>query len=581
MTESLEQAFTLAMQAVEQGNWPQASQILRDITRTWPECKEAWYQRAELSQRQGRLAEAVDLYTRVLELDPHVQEVYLNLGLMAARQHQSEMALSYWRQALVINPDYHEARLHLGLLLARLSQAQAAMTELTEVLKRAPETAALLLIQAREQLQRGMYPEASLLCQALRQSQTERTDQVLLIELQALHELGLDSEARELLAELNQPWAGPLRELYVSAHYFDQQTFRQAQAQLDQVLSQSPETFELPQELLTALPRLRGWRLLERLTEVDAWLSQAYSPTAAGAFGPTRLQPGERQRLVWLVDANNLPWQQACWSLLSALPARGWQLHILLQQESMAWLLNPPELRSLVQIGVLPADLESAAKMLRALNPHVLLFGNAAGDSLQFWLSHQRLAHLQFDWTAHTEHFKLVQQACLDAQAPLQVMDFTPSESGPGQDLLFAVPDAGWLPADLDWLKSLDLTRLQLIATPNGLGALQQLLKALEADPAAQTAAIKVSLWRSAQELAALYAGAACLLMPIKGGELYQQAAAAIGLPQLASGAVLPQTFEPSEQAQAAWRAWRNQLPATSWAVQVQDLTSHALRGEL
>lgn len=581
MTESLEQAFAAAMQAVEQGRLPQAAQMLRDITKNWPDCKEAWYQRAELSQRQGRLTEAVDLYGRVLELDPNIQEVYLNLGLMAARQQQAELAVTYWRQALSINPDYHEARLHLGLLLARMGQAEQALNELVESLKRAPDTAPLLLIQAREQLQRGMYPECSLLCQALRQGSDIELARVLLIELQALHELGLDTEARELLAELpsglEQPWAEPLRSLYVSAHYADPDAFKAAQAELDQALAHDPGTVNLPVGLLADLPRLRGWRLLERAEAVDAWLGRVYGQTAAGAFGPVRLQPGERHRLVWLLDNNTLPWQEACWRQLAALTSRSWQLHLLLRQESMAWLLNAPELRSLVQISVLPPELDAAANVIRQLKPHLLLFGDVAGDSLQFWLSRQRLAHLQVAWSSRAQDFRLLEQGCLDAEAPLYLMDFDASQTEPADTLIFGLPAEGWRPEDLTWLSGFDPARLQLLATPDGLGALQQLIRALEGEQSETQ--VKAGLWRSPQELAVYFEHAAALLQPSQGGELYTQAAAAVGLPRIAAGSPLPESL--GRQPDAAWQNWRNHLPATGWAVSLQDLTTRALRGEL
>ncbi|HEY9839278.1 MAG TPA: tetratricopeptide repeat protein [Candidatus Obscuribacterales bacterium] len=575
----LENLFAAAIQALKGGRWQQAQLLLHDLTGLWPECKEAWYQLGELYQQRGEWARAVEMYTRVLELDPGIQEVYFNLGLMAAQQLENDLASAYWSQALTINPAFHDARLQLALMLARSGQVPEAIAHLRSLLELGPELAALLLQQARAALQQGQLLEASAFCQALRQGSTYESARVLQLEIQVLHELGLDSFATELLSGLNDPWAELLREIYVPAHYASAATLDQARDQLDLALA-SPPRFRLP--AIDDLPRLRGWYLLGRAEQVDAWLLQAMELPPAS---PASLQPPpSRQLLVWVVDAGCLPWQAACWRHLAALPARSWEIQLLLRQESLKLLLQIPVMKSLSRVSVLPDGMQAALELLNQLQPQVLLLGNPELDGLQFWLMCQRSAPLQLAWPTRwpqpgfrqAKHSKLACDGSAGLWLPL------PAGAAAGQELVYPLPAQGWSPQDLAGLRSLPAAGLRLLATPGELGALQQLLHTLEVPIAA-------TIWRSPGELANLLGRSAALLLPEAGAGPYAQAAASCGLPllpmpqdpeqlQALLGQVNTLGSEPRQGPDPDWQAQILSLPETNWAVTLQDWLTRARR---
>ncbi|MEZ0370069.1 MAG: tetratricopeptide repeat protein [Candidatus Sericytochromatia bacterium] len=580
LQSDLENLFAAAIQALNGGKWQQAQLLLHDLTGRWPDCKEAWYQLGELYQQQGEWARAVEMYTRVLELDPGIQEVYFNLGLMAAQQQENDLAGAYWAQALNINPAFHAARLQLALMLARSGQVPEAIAHLRSMLELGPELAALMLQQARAALQQGQLLEASAYCQALRQSSAYESARVVQLEVQVLHELGLDSFAIELLSELSEPWAKLIREIYVPAHYPSAAALEQARDQLDMALASLPR-FRLP--ALDDLPRLRGWYLLGRAEKVDAWLLQA---TVLPPEPPARFQPppAARQLLVWIVDAGCLPWQAACWRHLAALPARSWEIRLLLRQDSLKLLLEIPQLKSLSQIDVLPDELTAALELLSLIQPQVLLLGNPELDGLQFWLTCQRNAPLQLAWPTRwpQPEFRQARQskAAHDGSAGLWLP--LPAGAAAGRELVYPLPAHGWSPQDLAGLRSLPAAGLRLLATPGELGALQQLLQALEVPVAA-------TIWRSPGELAALLGHSAALLLPQAGAGPYAQAAASCGLPQLPLpqdpeqlqsllGQVNTLGSEPRQGPDPDWQAQSLQLPETNWAVTLQDWLTRARR---
>lgn len=583
MDTALQTRFSQAVIAFQQGSWQQAERTLLEITQSWPDCKEAWYQLGELYQQQGQWQSAIEMYSRVLELDPEIQEVYFNLGVLASQNQELEMAKSYWQQALQINPAYYQVHLMLVLLLLRLQQHPQAISQLSGLLAQDPQSTGFVFFQARELLERGQYLECSVFCQALRQSERLEKLFVILIEIQALHELGLNLEAQQIIKELPQPWQGFLQSLYVPADYPSSEALETAQAQLDQLLMR-PANLSLSPEILQQLPRLRGWELLNRRAQVDAWLvSAAQLPPVK----PLKVS-GQRQKLVCVLDLASLPWQGLFWRYLAALPARSWEVHIRLPQEAAQLLLNPPALRSLASISALPAGLEQAAQELQDLEAGLILYSAPAQDNLQFWLSRLRLAPLQLAWVINGSQLGFDAGSQLDGLAPHWFQPGLPALKTPGEALLYAMPGQGWSPADLSRLLLLGRhTPLLLIGTIYDLRRLEALHRELGQ---AQLLQVELGIWQNWQDLAALFARASCFLTA-SGAELYTQAAASCGLHRFS----FEQSLSAQELQQALaevqalelegpdplWLQRDQELPATRWAVSLQDQLSKSLRSQL
>lgn len=561
LDKDLEKHFGVALAALSEGDWAQAQHLFAEITKSWPNCKEAWYQRGELYQRQGDATQAVEMYAQVLALDPGIEEVYRNLGLIAAQQQENEMAMGYWSQALSLNQNDSEVRLQLAMLLARNARVPEAIEQLRTLLTLSPEMAETLLLQARAALQQGQFYEASALCQALRHQggSLELSQSVIFLELQVLHELGLDPQAEFLLQEFSGPWSEALRALYVPGHFTDTGALAAAREKLDRALA-TPAPQPLP--IQAELPRLRGWQLLGRGEAVDAWLRQA-----AGLSSPARILPrSDMQRLVWIVDASCLPWQTACWQHLAALPSRRWELVLLLRQENLALLLEPPERGNLLGFHPLPADYAEARELIRKLRPHVLLLADPQRDALQFWLAQESLAPVQLTWPGAWPQSDLQGGLPGDSQASLWP-GLEPAAAG-GEAIVYPVPAAGWSPEDLTQLRQLGAERpLRLLATPTELGAVQQLLQALaplDCQPI---------IWRQLRELGEVLAQSQALLLPSQNTGVYQVAAGSCGLPCFGSAAeILADSNAGSAAgADAAWLERRLQNPYAEWAVTLQD----------
>ncbi len=154
MSTTLQTQFESAMQTYLSGELEPASQAFASITSTWPECIEAWFQRADIAEHQQQWEQAVEYYEKVLEQRQDIQEVWFRLGRIAVQQNALSMAETYWKQALLINPAYAEPHLHLGLFYARTDQRERAVQHLRSARFLDPGLdLALLVVQMQRQQQ--------------------------------------------------------------------------------------------------------------------------------------------------------------------------------------------------------------------------------------------------------------------------------------------------------------------------------------------------------------------------------------------------------------------------------------------
>ncbi|MGV3524848.1 MAG: tetratricopeptide repeat protein [Candidatus Sericytochromatia bacterium] len=565
----LDTAFQQAMQAFHEGHWQEAETALTRLSERWPDCKEVWYQRAELCQRQERLNEAVDCYGRVLELDPRVQEVYLQLGRIAAAQAHPDLALGYWEQALAINPAYHDARLNLALLLAQLGEAPQSQAAFAEVLRQAPELAAELLNTAREHLQRGQALETLALCAAL--AEVEPSPCLHLLAAWACQLCGDEGGAQHFLATLPESWGPAIAGLYVPAQ------LSEAERPLwrERVQTHLQTSAVLPAEILGDLPRWPGWHDLDLQAEIDRWLCAAVSLPPRQSTAATARSV---QRLIWVLDADVLPWLPWYDAQLSALPRRHWEIWLALRSPRLAPLLHLSRRCHLFQ---LEPELLDAQAQIQALQPDVLLLSHPQRDSLQFWLQHTPLAPVQGSWSAWQAAAELPDTPAgnwpLWPLTPVVAEAETPdSASAP---VLFPVSAQGWTPGDLlRLLRLLEQGPVCLCAELTRLPQLQTLQQQLLAQNPAATPHLELRLWLDLAELDRLLLQARGLLLPERGAAPYVLAARRVGLSGLSE---VPPSFDhwPSPDA-TPWRRWHNTLPATAWPVQLQHLLTQVHREE-
>lgn len=200
---TLETRFHQALTQLQQGLLESARHTLQALLDEYPDCKEAWYQLAEIHQQQGALEQAVVAYTRVLEIDPAIQEVYNNLGVIASRQGLREMAKGYFAKALEINPNFVPVHSNLGQLFAAEKQTDLAHHHFNQALQQAPDLAKPYFEQSVLWMQQGQFEWALPLWMALADQGEPWTISALLKQAFCLQRLGRDSEA---LACLEQAW---------------------------------------------------------------------------------------------------------------------------------------------------------------------------------------------------------------------------------------------------------------------------------------------------------------------------------------------------------------------------------------
>lgn len=554
--QDLEHAFKAAMEAYQARQWKPAEQQFRTMTRTWPQCKEAWYQLASVYQQQGAWVEAVETFSQVLELDPEVQEVYFNLGLISLSQGKLSLAQGYWQRALDINPDYVEARLQLAQLLAQSGQGAAATALFLNLLQRQPELAEALQQLVREQIQRGQIFEAAALCQALLQDQSTARETpaiapLILLQAQIQMALGQSDELRAGLQRLPTPWGAFLAEIYT------EQT--------------PPETFPaepFPVAWLEVLPRDPRWYLQHKDTELNACLRQAANWESGDGLSSAF---GRRRTLVWLADARSLLWQEWACRHLRALPSRVWDIVLVLQAEFLQLLLQTSTLETVTQVQTLPAGLGAAEEHLKALNADILLLGNPELDPLQFWLAQRRLAPLQLAWSAAfpSVHFEPEAPSALDGAVPLwplPLADQEPQqeETSESEVVLALLGPAGFSAEAVTALKALaQRGPVQICAAILDLARAQSL--SLELD-------LPLRTWRWLPELEAQIQAARVLWLAVPD-PLYLALAEHYGRPLLTPEADPESALQSlkSPPQDWPWETYERHLPATYWVVELQD----------
>jgi len=169
--DTSQQAFELAVQYHQAGNFPQAEQLYRQILQAdprhvgalhllgliahqfgrsdlaieyiseavqlYPDFPEARNNLAIILMENGRLDEAVSQFHEALRLVPHFAEALNNLGNALKAKGQPVEAEAHYRRALANKPSYPEAYNNLGIVLEtqdRLAEAEASLRKALQLM---------------------------------------------------------------------------------------------------------------------------------------------------------------------------------------------------------------------------------------------------------------------------------------------------------------------------------------------------------------------------------------------------------------------------------------------------------------
>jgi protein O-GlcNAc transferase len=119
-----------------EGRFPEAEQLARDITRLVPDHGFSWKVLAVALGLQGRTAESVEPMIKAAVLMPSDAEVHYNLGVILKELGRSDQAEEILRHALELKPGYAGAHNTLGVVLADLGrhvEAEASFRRALEV----------------------------------------------------------------------------------------------------------------------------------------------------------------------------------------------------------------------------------------------------------------------------------------------------------------------------------------------------------------------------------------------------------------------------------------------------------------
>jgi tetratricopeptide (TPR) repeat protein len=126
-----ESAYSLLTKAIEV---PQVSEA-NPLNKT-----EAFFNRGNLLQDQGKFEDAIADYTRTVEIDPNYACAYIHRGNAFKSVKNTVSAIADYKQAIVLSPNDGLAYHNLGELYLVKGNYEEAISEFTKAIKRKPTT---------------------------------------------------------------------------------------------------------------------------------------------------------------------------------------------------------------------------------------------------------------------------------------------------------------------------------------------------------------------------------------------------------------------------------------------------------
>ena len=122
-----EQAFNLAIQHHQRGNFQEAISYYKKAIQINPNLSEAHNNLGYAYQGLGKTQEAINCYQKAIQINPNLSEVHNNLGYAYQELGKTQEAMNCYQKAIQINSDYVEAHNNLGHLYRELGKTQEAM----------------------------------------------------------------------------------------------------------------------------------------------------------------------------------------------------------------------------------------------------------------------------------------------------------------------------------------------------------------------------------------------------------------------------------------------------------------------
>jgi tetratricopeptide (TPR) repeat protein len=125
--------ISMAQLSEKQGNIAEARKQLQHAMQMWPNDVEVLRAAARMEDRQGQLALAESLYLRAVAINPQHAGALNDLGLCQARQGKLDQSVQSLEQAINLQPDKALYRNNAATVLAEMRQDQRALAHLSAV----------------------------------------------------------------------------------------------------------------------------------------------------------------------------------------------------------------------------------------------------------------------------------------------------------------------------------------------------------------------------------------------------------------------------------------------------------------
>ena len=149
-----------ALNAYKARDFGAAALLAVEVTRTDPDCAQAYHALALALEGLGELHKALEMYERALKLDPEDAELYVNLGLVAQRLQMYDGAERFFRLFIQMRPNHHLGYNNLGGVLRDMGRREEAIEVLREAIHKIPNNAELWNTLGTVVMEQGQVAEA-------------------------------------------------------------------------------------------------------------------------------------------------------------------------------------------------------------------------------------------------------------------------------------------------------------------------------------------------------------------------------------------------------------------------------------
>lgn len=124
---TINEAFQLAIQHHQRGDFEQAEHIYREILNVQPANVHCYNNLGIILENKGQLDEAINSYQKALQIDPAFVRAYYNLGTVLTKKYQFYEAIQCFEKVLQLDQSLIEAYVAIGNILknqGRISEAE-------------------------------------------------------------------------------------------------------------------------------------------------------------------------------------------------------------------------------------------------------------------------------------------------------------------------------------------------------------------------------------------------------------------------------------------------------------------------